>query len=62
MNMELRIMRTEYMKTGASVVFLQDWAVNAEIEKFFDTRDRALLIINYLRTKDASGTMRGRIL
>ena len=49
------------MKTGVSVVFLQDWAVNAEIEKFFDTRDRALLIINYLRTKDASGTMRGRI-
>ena len=39
------------MKTGLSVVFLQDWAVNAELEKFFETRDRALAIIYHLRTK-----------
>lgn len=39
------------MKTGVSVVFLQDWAVNAELNKFFDTRDRALLIIKHLRLK-----------
>ena len=39
------------MKTGVSVVFLQDWAVNAELDKFFATRDRALAIITYLRSK-----------
>jgi CubicO group peptidase (beta-lactamase class C family) len=39
------------MKTGVSVVFLQDWAVNAELEKFFETRDRALAIIYLLRSK-----------
>lgn len=39
------------MKTGATVVFLQDWAVNAELDKFFDTRDRALHIIGALRAK-----------
>jgi len=39
------------MRTGVSVVFLQDWAVNAELEKFFDTRDRALLIIKVLRAQ-----------
>jgi CubicO group peptidase (beta-lactamase class C family) len=38
------------MKNGISVVFLQDWAVNAELEKFFATRDRALAIISQLRT------------
>lgn len=37
------------LKTGVSVVFLQDWAVNAELDKFFTTRDRALAIIQYLR-------------
>jgi CubicO group peptidase (beta-lactamase class C family) len=39
------------MRNGVSVVFLQDWAVNAELEKFFDTRDRALLIIKALRAR-----------
>ena len=39
------------MKTGVSVVFLQDWAVNAELDKFFATRDRALHIITDLRAK-----------
>jgi CubicO group peptidase (beta-lactamase class C family) len=48
------------MKTGVSVVFLQDWAVNAELEKFFDTRDRALAIIYHLRAKSQPGILRGR--
>ena len=39
------------MRNGVSVVFLQDWAVNAELEKFFATRDRALLIIKALRAR-----------
>ena len=39
------------MKTGASVVFLQDWGANIELEKIFATRDRALHIIKALRTK-----------
>ena len=39
------------MKAGVSVVFLQDWAVNAELEKFFASRDRALHIIKTLRVK-----------
>lgn len=37
------------MKSGVSVVFLQDWAVNAEIEKLLKTRDQALKIIKTLR-------------
>ena len=39
------------LKTGVAVAFLQDWAVNAELDKFFATRDRALAIIHYLRNK-----------
>jgi CubicO group peptidase (beta-lactamase class C family) len=38
-------------KNGVSIVFLQDWAVNAELDKFFITRDRAISIINYLRSE-----------
>ena len=45
------------MKSGVSVVYLQDWAVNAELEKFFETRDRALAIIYHLRSKSI---LRGR--
>jgi CubicO group peptidase (beta-lactamase class C family) len=45
------------MRTGVSVVFLQDWAVNAELDKFFDTRDRAILIINVLRVKSGQRIM-----
>jgi hypothetical protein len=45
------------MKTGESVVFLRDWAVNTELEKFFETRDRALAIIYHLRSKSS---LRGR--
>ncbi len=39
------------MQDGIAVIFLQDWAVNAELEKFFECRDRALAIINHLRAK-----------
>jgi CubicO group peptidase (beta-lactamase class C family) len=37
------------METGVSVVFLQDWAVNTEIDKYFVTRERAIAIIDHLR-------------
>lgn len=40
------------LTNGVSIVFLQDWAVNAELDKFFITRDRAISIINYLRSED----------
>lgn len=40
------------MKTGASVIFLQDWAVNAEIDKYKETRERAFEIFKYLRLKE----------
>ena len=39
------------LRTGVSVVFLQDWAVNVELGKFFTTRDRAIAIIKFLRNK-----------
>jgi CubicO group peptidase (beta-lactamase class C family) len=39
------------MLTGVSVIFLQDWAVNNELDKYFETRDRALAIIYHLRSK-----------
>ena len=39
------------MTTGVSVVFLQDWGANINIEKIFATRDRALHIIKALRAK-----------
>ena len=39
------------MQDGIAVIFLQDWAVNAELEKFFECRDRALAIISHLRAK-----------
>ena len=47
------------MKTGVAVVFLQDWAVNWEVDKGFDTRDRALSIIYHLRAVSAPGYLRG---
>ena len=47
------------MMTGVAVVFLQDWAVNAELEKFFASRDRALAIIYHLRAKANPGFMGG---
>ena len=46
------------MKTGAAVVFLQDWAVNAELDKFYATRDRALAIITRLRAEETPGALR----
>jgi CubicO group peptidase (beta-lactamase class C family) len=39
------------MQSGVAVIFLQDWAVNIELDKFFETRDRALHIIRALRSK-----------
>ena len=48
------------LKTGAAVVFLQDWAVNAELDKFFATRDRALAIIDHLRAIDRPELQEGR--
>ena len=48
------------MLTGVSVVFLQDWAVNAELDKYRATRDRAFIIINYLRSKAGPQVLRGR--
>lgn len=47
------------LKSGVAVVFLQDWAVNAELEKFFATRDRALAIIEHLRSDETLS--RGRL-
>jgi CubicO group peptidase (beta-lactamase class C family) len=37
------------MKTGVSVVFFQDWAANVELDKFMETRHRAMSIIYTLR-------------
>ena len=48
------------MQSGVSVIFLQDWAVNAELEKFFETHDRALAIIYHLRAISQPGVTRGR--
>ena len=42
------------LNTGVSVVFMQDWAVNAEMDKLIETRDKALAIIYHLRVKSAS--------
>ena len=39
------------MQSGVSVIFLQDWAVNAELDKYFESRDRALHIFKALRSK-----------
>ena len=48
------------MRSGVSVIFLQDWAVNAELEKYFESHDRALAIINYLRAGSSPGILLGR--
>ncbi len=48
------------MRSGVSVIFLQDWAVNAELEKYFECLDRALAIINYLRAESQLGISQGR--
>ena len=39
------------MKNGVAVVFLSDWAVNWEVAKGNDNRNRAISIINALRAK-----------
>jgi CubicO group peptidase (beta-lactamase class C family) len=48
------------METGISVVFLQDWAVNTEIDKYFVTRERAIAIIDHLRLYSDPRKMRSR--
>jgi len=39
------------MKSGTSVVFLQDWAINAELDKYYETRERAFKIFEELRNR-----------
>jgi len=41
------------LKTGISVVFLSDWAVNWEVDKGNDNRARAIAIINHLRLESS---------
>ena len=41
---------------GVSVVFFSDWANNAELDKYFTTREEAIAIINYLRSQTDSDT------
>jgi CubicO group peptidase (beta-lactamase class C family) len=48
------------MQSGVSVIFLQDWAVNTELDKYFETRDRALHIIKVLRAQSDPQILRGR--
>ncbi len=46
------------MRTGATVVFHQDWAVNWELDKGHETRERALAIIDALRERELLETWR----
>ena len=39
------------LKTGISVVFFQDWGTNVELDKYHETNERAIAVINYLRIK-----------
>ena len=48
------------MKSGVSVIFLQDWAVNAEVDKFIETRDRAIAVIEHLRKHQDPRIFRSR--
>lgn len=41
------------LKTGLSIVFLSDWAVNWEVAKGNANRERAIAIINHLRLKSS---------
>jgi CubicO group peptidase (beta-lactamase class C family) len=42
------------LKTGLSIVFLSDWAVNWEVAKGNANRERAIAIINHLRLESSS--------
>ena len=44
------------LTNGVSVVCFSDWANNAELDKYFTTRERAIAIINYLRSQSDSDT------
>ena len=39
------------MKTGISVVFMQDWEDNAVVGKLIDTLARALFVIDQMSTE-----------
>ena len=41
------------LKTGISIIFLSDWAVNWEVAKGNANRERAIAIINYLRLESS---------
>ena len=49
------------LKTGVAVIYLSDWAVNWEIDKGNDNRNRAIAIINHLRVKSDPGFLRSVI-
>jgi CubicO group peptidase (beta-lactamase class C family) len=46
------------LDNGIAVIFMQDWAVNAEIDKLLSSRDKAVSIINKLRAQSAPGFLR----
>jgi len=48
------------MQNGAAVIFLSDWAVNWEVAKGNQNRDRALAIIDYLRNGSSPNYLRGK--
>ena len=48
------------LKTGVAVIFLSDWAVNWEVAKGNDNRDRAIAIIKHLRYKANPDYLRGQ--
>ena len=46
------------MQNGVAVVFLSDWAVNWEVAKGTQNRDRAVSVINYLRRGSSPNYLR----
>jgi hypothetical protein len=48
------------LDNGIAVIFMQDWAVNAEMDKLISSREKAVAIINKLRAESAPGFLRGQ--
>lgn len=48
------------LRSGVSVVFMQDWATNTELDKYNETTARALAVIHYLRAQGDEGIISGR--
>jgi len=48
------------LKLGISVVFMQDWATNTELDKYLETNERALAVIYHLRAKSLPDATRGQ--